>query len=142
MTDCTGLLTDRCLELYIQGTLPEHEAQEFEQHYFECATCLAQVEALQAVALKLGSQPRKAAKAPIPWPIRFAALAAIAAMLVVGFLGFRARRQSQQPAVAVVPAAPIAKPVSPSDWICVIWQARLQLLRHCQCNKVTHMQWR
>ncbi len=110
MTDCTGTLTDRCLERYVQGTLPEHEAQEFEEHYFECPACLAQVEALQAVALKLGSQSRKARKAPIPWPIRVAALTAIAAMLVVGFLIFRVKRPLPQPEVAAAPVAPAAQP--------------------------------
>ncbi|MGD0629503.1 MAG: zf-HC2 domain-containing protein [Terracidiphilus sp.] len=114
MTDCTGTLTDRCLERYIQGTLPELEAQQFEEHYFECPACLAQVEALQAVALKLGSQPRKARKAPIPWPIRVAALTAIAAMLVMGFFLFRVKRQSAQPEVAAAPVAPVAPAAQPS----------------------------
>ena len=113
MTDCTGTLTDRCLESYIQGTLPEREAQQFEEHYFECPACLAQVEALQAVALKLGGQPRKVPKAAIPWPIRVAALTAIAAVLVMGFLIFRVRRQSPQPQVAAAPAAPVAPAAQP-----------------------------
>jgi anti-sigma factor RsiW len=114
MTDCTGTLTDRWLERYIQGSLPEHEALQFEEHYFECPACLAQVEALQAVTRKLGSVPRTPAKAPIPWPIRIAALTAIAAMLVVGFFTFRVKRPSPQPAVAAVPTAPVAQPAPPS----------------------------
>jgi TolA-binding protein len=111
MTDCTGTLTDQYLERYIQGTLPEHEAQQFEEHYFECPNCLAQVEALQAVTRRLGTQPRMPAKAPIPWPVRVAALMAIAAMLVVGFITFRVKRASPaQQAVAAGPVAPAAKP--------------------------------
>jgi anti-sigma factor RsiW len=111
MTECTGTLTDRCLELYIQGTLPEDEAQQFEEHYFECPACLAQVQALQVVALRLRNEPRKAAKAPIPWPIRVAALTAIAAMLVIGFFAFRVKRAlPPQQAVAAAPVAPAAKP--------------------------------
>jgi anti-sigma factor RsiW len=70
MTDCTGTLTDRCLERYIQGTLPELEAQQFEEHYFECPDCLAQVEAQPAMTRRLGTQPRMSVKAPIPWPVR------------------------------------------------------------------------
>ena len=111
MTDCTGTLTDRYLERYIQGTLPEDEAQQFEEHYFECPDCMAQVEALQTVARRLGSQPRMPVKAPIPWPVRIMALTAIAAMLVIGFITFRVKRaQPPQQAVAVALAAPVAKP--------------------------------
>jgi len=111
MTECTGTLTDRYLERYIQGTLPEDEAQQFEEHYFDCSACLAQVQALQAVALRLRNEPRKAARAPIPWPIRVAALTAIAAMLVIGFFTFRLKHTSPpQQAVAAAPATPAAKP--------------------------------
>ncbi len=100
MSDCTGSLADRYLEQYIQGILPENEARLFEEHYFDCPSCLAQVEALQAVTLKLGGQPRKAPKMPIPWPVRTSALAALAAMLIIGFLGFRVLYRPAAPAVA------------------------------------------
>jgi hypothetical protein len=107
MTDCAGTLTDRYLEQYIQGTLPEPEARLFEEHYFDCPSCLEQVEALQAVTLKLGGQPRKALKVPIPWPVRAKALAALAAMLIIGFLGFRVLYRPAAPAVAKGPSAPV-----------------------------------
>jgi hypothetical protein len=111
MSDCSGTLTDRYLERYIQGTLPENEAQQFEEHYFECPDCLAQVEALQVVARKLVTAPRPPGKAPIPWPIRASALTAIAAMLVIGFITFRVKHtQPPQQAVAVTPLVPVAKP--------------------------------
>jgi anti-sigma factor RsiW len=119
MTTCTGTPAEQNLEDYLLGTLPETEAEKFEEHYFDCPVCLAQLEALQAVTLKLRSEPRKPVKAPIPWPVRFAApvrfavLGAIAAMLVLGFFAFRDRRQTQQPAVAVAPVAP-APQTSPS----------------------------
>jgi TolA-binding protein len=115
MTDCTGTLTDRCLERYIQGTLPEHEAQEFEEHYFDCPACLAHVEALQAVAHQLGSQPRKAPpKKVIPWPVRAGALGAIAAVLLIGYLNFHVKRPISQPAIATVPVTPVPHPAPPS----------------------------
>jgi len=111
MTECSGTLTDRWLERYIQGTLPEDEAQQFEEHYFDCPACLVQVQALQAVALRLRNEPRKAARAPIAWPIRVSVLTAIAAMLVIGFFAFRLKHTSPpQQAVAVAPATPAAKP--------------------------------
>jgi hypothetical protein len=71
------------------------------------------LEALQAVTLKLRSELRTPVRAPIPWPVRFAALGAIAATLVVGFFAYRDKRQTQQAAVAVAPAVP-APQASPS----------------------------
>jgi hypothetical protein len=107
MTDCSGTLTGRYLEQYIQGVLSESEALRFEEHYFDCPSCLAQVEALQAVTLKLGGQPRKTPKMPIPWPVRTSALAALAAMLIIGFLGFRVLYRPAGPAVAKGPTAQV-----------------------------------
>ena len=100
MTDCTAPLIDRCLERYIQGTLPESEARTFEEHYFDCPACLAQVEALQAVAHQLGSQPQKLRKSPIPWPVRVAVPAAIAAGLVLAFVGYHSSSKPVQQASA------------------------------------------
>jgi len=100
MTDCTVPLIDRCLEKYIQGTLPESEARTFEEHYFDCPACLAQVEALQAVAHQLGSQPQKVRRAPIPWPVRVAVPVAIAAGLVLAFVGYHSSNKPVQQANA------------------------------------------
>lgn len=112
MTRCDGSPAERFLEAYLQGTLPEDEAQKFEEHYFDCSICLAQVEAMQAVAKKLAAEPRAPQKKPIQWPsrivIRFAALGAIAAMLLVGFVVLRFKSESKPADVASVPAAPVA----------------------------------
>jgi hypothetical protein len=105
MTPCTGTPAEQYLERYIQGDLPEFEAQRFEEHYFGCSVCLAQLEALQTVALKLGSQPRAAAVRVISWPIRAAAFGAIAALLVLGFIGVRAIRRPAPPAIAITKPA-------------------------------------
>lgn len=98
MTDCTVPLIDRYLERYIQGTLPESDARRFEEHYFDCPACLAQVEALQAVAQQLGSQPQQRRRAPIPWPVRIAVPAAIAAGLVLAFIGYHPQHNLVQQA--------------------------------------------
>ena len=92
MTNCTGAPAEQFLESYLLGKLPDSEALIFEEHYFECPVCLAQVEALQAIAGKLRTAPRVQTRAPIPWPIRFAAVGAIAAVLVAGFFVLRAGR--------------------------------------------------
>jgi len=106
MTQCTGTPAETCLERYLQGTLPESEAREFEEHFFDCATCLAQVQAFEAVARHLGAKPIAAVKKPIAGPVKAAWLGAIAATLLVGFVGLRAIRQPEQRAVGV--AAPTA----------------------------------
>jgi hypothetical protein len=106
MTDCTGAPAEQLVESYLLGTLPEDEALKFEEHYFECPVCLAQVEALQAVAGKLRSEPRRQKRTVLSWPIRFAALGSIAAALVVGFFALRSGHQSQPPMVAQTPAVP------------------------------------
>jgi hypothetical protein len=111
MTNCNGTLADRCLERYIQGNLPEHEAREFEEHFFDCPDCLAQVEAIEAVTAEFARHPLKIAKAPIPWPVRAGGIVAIAATLLIGILSYRTfQPKPAQPAVAV---SPKPAPVSP-----------------------------
>ena len=123
MTNCTRKPAEEYVESYLQGTLAEVEAQKFEEHFFDCPVCLAHVEALQAAMHTLRNQPRNPPKAPIPWPIRIAAIGAIAALLFLGFLGYSARRRHPQPSVASGPVAPAsqtqtsapAKPSSPAS---------------------------
>jgi hypothetical protein len=116
MTKCTGSPAEQWLESYLQGALPEAEAAEFEEHYFDCPVCLTQVEALQAVTLKLASQPRTPHKTLIAWPIRAGALGAIAALLVLGFFGYQARQKALRTTIAAGPvvSAPHSSPSSPS----------------------------
>ena len=110
MTNCTGATAEQCLESYLVGTLSEVETERFEEHYFDCPICLAQLQALQAVQEKLRSEPRKVVKALIPWPIRMGAMGAIAAMLALTFMVFHARRMAQQPDLATSPATVPSQP--------------------------------
>jgi len=109
MTNCTGSPAEQFLEAYLQGELPESEAESFEEHYFDCPVCLAKVEALQAVALKLASEPREPVKKPIPWSThagtRLWALGAIAALLLLSFFAFRFRPESKRSEIAGSPAS-------------------------------------
>jgi hypothetical protein len=104
MNHCTGAPAGQCLERYIQGTLPDSEAQQFEEHYFDCPVCLAQVEAIQAVRARLGQltatespvqqspvqqPPAKKRAVVISWSTAAAALVAVAASLLIVFLGER-----------------------------------------------------
>jgi TolA-binding protein len=118
MTNCTGAPAERLLESYLQGTLPAHQAEEFEEHYFDCPVCLAQLQALQAVSTQLGRNPveipRQVYKPSRPlW-----SFAAIAAALLIVILGYRAfMPKPQQPSVASAPPAgsvPASPPSQPA----------------------------
>jgi tetratricopeptide (TPR) repeat protein len=112
MTPCTGKPADIYLERYLQGSLPEPEAQEFEEHYFACPVCHGQVQAFAMVAAKLVDQPpvslpqAEPARRVLSWPVRLVALGAIAAMLVIGVLGFRAYEAGRHPSTSAIATAP------------------------------------
>jgi len=119
MTNCTGTPAERFLERYIQGTLPPLEQQEFEEHYFDCPVCLAQLETLQAVKQQLARRPVKTPKATLLWPVGLGALGAIgalAAMLVIGFFCYRTfvHRPGQRAATVAKAVSPQIPPASPS----------------------------
>lgn len=113
MTLCTGQLAEQDLERYLQGSLPELEARRFEEHYFECPECLAQLEALEAGRHALTAQPvaipQPRTRRPILWPT----LGAIAAALLIGYAGFHAMqtRVTHAPAVAANQAPQLPAPV-------------------------------
>jgi anti-sigma factor RsiW len=106
MSNCTGRPADEWLEQYLQGTLPAHEQEQFEEHYFDCPVCLARVQALQAAQIQLGRHPVSTLirKSPIAWPIR---VTTIAAMLLIGFIGYRiVSHQASGPGTAANPTLP------------------------------------
>jgi TolA-binding protein len=121
MTNCTGTPAEQFLERYIQGTLSPSEQEEFEEHYFDCPVCLAQLEAMQTVKGRLARQPLETPRPLLRWPTGFGALGAIgalAAMLVIGFFCYRTFiHRSEQPATmgtnATTPQAPpVSQPAS------------------------------
>jgi len=122
MTPCMGKPAELYLESYLQGSLPEDEAQEFEEHYFACSVCHGQVQALATVAAKLANQPPQTS-APgrvLSWPVRMVSLGAIAAMLVIGFLGFRAYeigRHTATPVIAKASPTPLPAQITPAPSI-------------------------
>jgi hypothetical protein len=116
MSECTGRPSDEWLEQYLLGTLPASEQEQFEEHYFDCPVCLAQVQAMQAVQAQLSRHPvilrMILRKKPLAWPIR---LGAIAAILLIGFLGYRiVSRQANPPGTAANPTPPAAQATVPT----------------------------
>ena len=122
MTQCTGAPADRWLEEYVAGTLPEAEALRFEEHYFACPVCLAQVEALEAAAGEVKGEvidlPQVTGRPAVQGPARWAFLVgALAATIVAAFLGIRVwqhltppgKAASQAPVVAPQRAADLAQ---------------------------------
>ena len=120
MTECTRKPAEEFLESYLLGTLPEDEAQRFEEHYFDCPACLSQVEALQAASRQLHLAPRRGFRPTLSWPYRLAGLGAIAALLLIGFVVLHGKRPPQ-PTMAHSPVtAPPAeqapsKPAGPAS---------------------------
>jgi len=99
MNQCTGEPAEQCLKRYIQGTLPESEAQQFEQHYLDCPVCLAEVEAKRAVRTSFrrlpadqvptSVTPGKKRTGLISRPVAVASLVALALSLAIVYVGER-----------------------------------------------------
>ena len=85
-----SLEEDRALA-YLDGTLPEAEAEEFEAHYFQCPECLARVQTLEAMEVVLGRLPAAEPAAlrrrvVLGWPALVWALGAAAGVLVLSVI--------------------------------------------------------
>jgi tetratricopeptide (TPR) repeat protein len=114
--DCPIRSGHELAEAYVAGTLSEAEQDAFEQHYFGCAACLAQVQMLQEVRDGLRRAPA-AAPAPRPaaasfTPARWLGLALAASLLAAFGWWWRGglAPAAGPPAVAVGPADPAVQP--------------------------------
>jgi hypothetical protein len=85
MNDCSEARANEWLERYVEGTLPEPEAQTFEEHYFDCPVCLAELSEIQAVREQLRRHPISVApqRRVLSWPVMVGAMTAIAATLLI-----------------------------------------------------------
>ncbi|MCC7124192.1 MAG: hypothetical protein IT178_05045 [Acidobacteria bacterium] len=118
---CTQFPPDAA-ERYAAGTMAEPERSAFEDHFFDCETCFAGVQAAQALAAALhhnrttpGATVRGAARSPRPW----LALAAVLVLAVAAVALWRASaaREPEPQTTASLPAEapPAATPVEPVD---------------------------
>jgi hypothetical protein len=130
MTICKGSPAELNALSYVEGTLPASEAEQFEEHYFDCPVCLARLQAIQAVGRELARNPVAPLREPEPrnwfgWPAWIWAAGAVAAVLLVSvftYAGLESRpakpavAQSQpkstpQTQIAAPPVQPPAQPV-------------------------------
>src|SRR5215469_8616752 len=101
MSHCIGAPARQWLEQYVEGTLPEAEAENFENHYFDCPVCLGELQAVQATqeALRRHPVPIAAPRRILEWPVSWRPIVgfgALAATLVVGLFTFRAVNHGPQ----------------------------------------------
>ena len=60
--DCKDVEERDILEQYLLDRLTDSERDEFEKHYFECASCFSRIQTGLAVQAGLGRQPELPAK--------------------------------------------------------------------------------
>jgi hypothetical protein len=114
MNDCIGAPAQKWLDRYLEGTLPENEAQAFESHYFDCPVCLGELQAVQAAQEQLRLHP--VAIQPKARVLRWPALVTVgslAAALLIGFITLRAVHRPNSPANQSAASAP-SQPSSPA----------------------------
>lgn len=107
---CQRVASENLIERYIEGTLDSPLLDEFEDHYFACELCLAQLKTVQAIKPVLATLPPpsrgKLPWAHLPW-------IGVAAAATVGILLFTWPKQSSSPAAvadspSAAPAAAVA----------------------------------
>ena len=118
MNDCIGAPAHEWLERYVDGTLPEQEKQQFEDHYFDCPVCLGELQAVQAAQEQLRRHPVNVAppRARIfSWPVMvtFGAMAATLAIAVTTFRVMREHPHSQNAQAIVQPQQAAPAPAKP-----------------------------
>ncbi len=96
-------------ESYLLGTLDESEREAFERHYFECARCYSELEALRAVKDVLGRHPRRTMTVNRQW----LALAAALFLIVATALVWQVARSRERPGAA--PSSVASAPAPPPE---------------------------
>jgi tetratricopeptide (TPR) repeat protein len=101
---CTEVDERGLAEAYLLGRLSESERDAYEAHYFECARCYSELQALRDVQDALRATPAAAPARPWVW-------AAIAATLVlassaIAWVALRPGTSGQASVIATAPAPP------------------------------------
>lgn len=108
--NCQRVTTENLIERYLQGTLDPPLLDEFEEHYFACESCLAQLRTVQAIRPVLASMPlpapAKRSWVALPW---FGLAAAVAATILIFF--WPRPSASPDPVAALPTTAPATPPL-------------------------------
>jgi hypothetical protein len=132
MSKCTGSPAEVLALPYVEGNLPEAEAERFEEHYFDCPVCLDYLQTIQAMGAGMARVPAPAFAKPQPgrllaWPVMTWAIGSAAALLLLTGITYRlvAHRDAgpttartapaPAPAPAVQPAATLGKQPPAAD---------------------------
>src|SRR3954468_24403768 len=109
---CTDVVEHDLAERYLLGRLDEAERDAFEQHYFECARCYSQVQALGAVRDALARRPARPGAGWRTWMAIAAALVLTVSAAVAWktLTGARA-----QPAATIAASDPAAQQAAGTD---------------------------
>ncbi len=102
---CNDVEQREIAENYLLGRLDEAEREAFERHYFECARCYSELEALRAVKDVLARHPRRPA---LPNNRQWLALAAALFLVVSAVVVWQVARQREQ--VGAPSSAAVAAP--------------------------------
>jgi tetratricopeptide (TPR) repeat protein len=111
--DCARVIRDEIAEQYVAGRLSEEVRAAFEDHYFSCDRCFADVEAWRALAASLpeDAQRQPARSVARWWPVALATAAII--VVAVGLYRFWLRPVQPAGIAAVTTPAIIPAPTPP-----------------------------
>src|SRR3954468_5324387 len=106
-------------EAYLLGRLSEADRDAYETHYFECARCYSELQALRDVSDSLRATPRETGVRPgsfgygrsgrsaaRPWVWAAMAATLILATSALAWVAFRPGARAPAPSVATAPTAP------------------------------------
>jgi hypothetical protein len=105
---CSEIQHENRIELYLDGRLSGPDREAFEQHYFECDNCLAQMQAAQAARaalLEMGEQEEPPDGIILRHPLWIAA--AIAASVIAAILTWQTIHQSREATQTAIVTAPL-----------------------------------
>jgi tetratricopeptide (TPR) repeat protein len=97
--DCNRVAREEILESYVVGRLTEQEREAFEEHYFECARCFGELQAVQAVREELQRTGPGTEAQTVPPFRRWAPVIAMAAVVILAVGGLLWTRSARPPAM-------------------------------------------
>lgn len=122
---CNRVTSENLIERYLKGTLDPDLRDEFENHYFECETCLAMLQTVQTIQPVLAAMPPPAiAKRParlLAW-IGLAAAATVAVVLLTWPKADSNRVVALPPAAETAPGALLLSEIQPAPYAPVLFR--------------------